>query len=480
MHDLARSATIRRLLGITGASLFAGFASQLTGYIPDPAWASLRYAEHLAAGAGPVWNLGGERVEGFASPLLLGLQVVALNTGIDPMAATQFVGFAAALATLGVMYRLGERVVGALAAAVAVLFVGATPAFALWAVGGTDTPIVALLLTFATLDLLGGGARWAGVALALLPLLRPEGILLALPVAVAGAFAHPNWKTHLARLLFPVAGVALVAVLARLWVFGQAVPNMVHIRFGAAEPVATASEFIQMLAPALPFAVLGAVAAGGMGGRIAVGVFGVASATLLSMDGVSAFARPAIAFWPLLALLAGRGLLAMGQLRRGLLGGFALVLGLGGVVHALRGVPGLSEAAAYESARDLSQCRSAVRSSAAHWLKPRLGPTDSYMVSDTGEFSVLAGGTSFDLLGLHDPELAATGRPSFGSRARWALKVRPTWFVIRGKADEKTVQPFYGTERALVANEEFLANYTLVTSFAKDRCDVTMWMYQAR
>lgn len=478
--ELGRSVAVRRCLGVAGAGLFVGLAPFLTGYVPDPAWGSIRYAQHLAAGAGPVWNLGGERVEGFASPLLLAVQILAIKAGINPMGAGQVLGILVGLATLGVVYRLGGKAIGALPAALAVLFIGTTPAFSLWAVAGTDTPIVALLITFATLDLLGGGSRFAAVALAVLPLLRAEGLVFAVAIAMAGTAFGPNWKNQVVKAMIPVVVVTVAVTLVRVLVFGQTFPNAVYFRFGSAEPFATVSEFVQLLAPTLPFAVLGAVAAGGVGIRMAVCALVIAFTALLTMDSVTAFARPAISFLPLVALLAGRGLMLMSHLGRGLVGAFAFVLGMTGVVYALRGVPGLSVAAAHESERDLSECRSAVRSTAALWLKSRLEPDDSYVVADAGEFSLVAGGISLDLLGLHDPSLAITGRPSFGARARWALKQRPNWLVIRGKADVDALQPYYGYERSIVADQSFAAEYAWVVAFTKPRCDVTMWVYQRR
>ena len=43
----------------------------LRGFVTDDAWISVRYAENLARGEGPVWNPGGERVEGYSNPALV-------------------------------------------------------------------------------------------------------------------------------------------------------------------------------------------------------------------------------------------------------------------------------------------------------------------------------------------------------------------------------------------------------------------------
>ena len=48
--------------------------------ICDDAFIAFRYANHVAAGLGPVWN-GGEPVEGYSSPLWLGILVVGRLAG---------------------------------------------------------------------------------------------------------------------------------------------------------------------------------------------------------------------------------------------------------------------------------------------------------------------------------------------------------------------------------------------------------------
>ncbi len=471
---------VRRFLVVTGVFMFVATASQLTGFVPDPAWASLRYAENIAAGHGPVWNIGGARVEGYSAPLLLGLQVVATVVGVDAMAATQLLGFAASLATLALVHRLGRAQFGALPAALAVLFAGSSPAFALWSVGGTETPLVACVVLFALLDFLGGGALAGGFVLAILPLLRPEGLVLAMTVALAGTIAAPNWRRRLMKAVVPVLAVALIVTAGRGMVFGEAFPNSVRVRFGAADPLAVTTDFVRLVAPALPFAALGAFAAGGVGARLAAAALGLAIAALLTMDSVSAFARHAIPLWPLIALLAARGVPVLVRLRSGATGGILLVVGILMVVTALLGTPEFDVAATKTVEHEFAACRTQVRTNAADWLRPRLGVNGEYAVSDAGEFSLRAGGTSLDLIGLHDPSLAKSGRQTFGVRARWALARAPAWFVLRGKRESQTLTPFYGHERSLVREEAFAANYTLAASFAKAGCDISLWIYQRR
>ena len=105
----------------------------LRGFVTDDSWISVRYAENLAAGAGPVWNPGGPRVEGFSNPLLVYVEAVAAAAGWDAMAAARTVGVVSGLAYV-LLVTLGARaVVGDAAAAVGGLLTAVSAPFALWA-----------------------------------------------------------------------------------------------------------------------------------------------------------------------------------------------------------------------------------------------------------------------------------------------------------------------------------------------------------
>jgi arabinofuranosyltransferase len=67
----------------------------------DDAYISFRYAQNLVAGHGLVFNPG-ERVEGYSNFLWVLLAALALRLGLDPLAATRFVGLGAHFAVLAV------------------------------------------------------------------------------------------------------------------------------------------------------------------------------------------------------------------------------------------------------------------------------------------------------------------------------------------------------------------------------------------
>ncbi len=59
------------VLLLVGMALFVVVvrSARLEATFPDDTYITFRFAEHLAAGEGLVWNVGDERTEGFTSPL---------------------------------------------------------------------------------------------------------------------------------------------------------------------------------------------------------------------------------------------------------------------------------------------------------------------------------------------------------------------------------------------------------------------------
>ena len=248
----------------------------------DDSYIFLRYARNLAEGHGPVFNVGGERVEGFSSPLwmlLLGAAgVVSAASGVASAS-----GFAAAggstadfewiASTLGlccgagviVVLLLGVRSVsqGRLGGSLALpdtlvlgLGVATCPALVFWSASGMDAALFTLLVSACLISVLrdrenhGEGARnLAGslpgpslrsgpaspeapglsvrtaVLLATATLTRPEGVLLAV---CAGAFFL--YERRCVRVLVGYGVAVALMLLARYSYFGAWVPNTYHAK----------------------------------------------------------------------------------------------------------------------------------------------------------------------------------------------------------------------------------------------------------
>ncbi len=198
----------------------------------DDSFILLRYAENLARGLGPVFNPG-ERVEGFTSPAMVGLEALLLRLGMEPFVPVKLLGMAWGLVLLGSTQALTRELSGSRAAAVvAGLLVALHPSVAVACINNLETaPFAALVTLGLWLHVRARSARdegLAGLALALAILFRLEG---ALPLAFIGMSSLVRWRHEPDRwrrwgaLALP----ALVLVvpfqaLKALW-FGSLVPN---------------------------------------------------------------------------------------------------------------------------------------------------------------------------------------------------------------------------------------------------------------
>lgn len=200
------------------------------GSLIDDAYIFFRYADHLLAGHGPVFNPG-ERVEGFTSPLWLLLLAAAHGAGLGYAAAVTLFGLAASLCTLPLVGRLAREAAPPALALLAPLLLALHPGQAMWAVHGLETALFILLLT----------AGWAavtvwerpfpaGLILGLAFWVRPEAVLLV--AVLAGLRLRGGRRPEAFRLLLGAALVALPLLALRFAFYGSLVPNTFHAKSG--------------------------------------------------------------------------------------------------------------------------------------------------------------------------------------------------------------------------------------------------------
>lgn len=207
----------------------------------DDAMISMRYAKNLAAGAGLVWNPGGERVEGFTNPLWTGF-----------MALFHLLPIAAAKVSLGVQVSGGLCLLGTLVflrKIAAHLLPGSTfgqfaPVFLAafyvpllnWSLQGMEVGLLALIVTVAFWKAVrppdAGTIPWS------LYLLLAAGTFVRIdftPVAIVllGALVCRDRGNQRAHLLFGAAilGLGLVIQTAlRFAYFGELLPNTYYLK----------------------------------------------------------------------------------------------------------------------------------------------------------------------------------------------------------------------------------------------------------
>jgi hypothetical protein len=198
----------------------------------DDAFILLRYAENLAAGHGPVFNVG-ERVEGFTSPAMVVLEAAFLRLGVEPLLAVKLLGVVCGLVLVGVSMALARELSGSRAAGVlAGLLVALHTGVAVACVNGLETApfaaFVALGLFFHLRARSPRDEALAGLALALALLFRPEG---GLPLAFIGVSALWRWREAPDRwrrwvaLALPTLVLVVPAYALKAAWFGSLTPN---------------------------------------------------------------------------------------------------------------------------------------------------------------------------------------------------------------------------------------------------------------
>ncbi len=216
--------------------------------VVDDSLISLTYARNLALGNGLVFNLG-ERVEGYTCflwvLLLAPVHWVAALTGSDSVRLA--VGLDIAL--LGISLVLlaaigrslwGRRRAGLFAMTCALAYCLVDNSFTVWAALGMETHLVACLALATVLAFVSKShrrAEWAGVALALLCMTRPDGALLA--VALLGSeFVEAFGRRRRESRRFVVVALGVCCVLYGLYFvwrysyYGAFLPNTYYAKLG--------------------------------------------------------------------------------------------------------------------------------------------------------------------------------------------------------------------------------------------------------
>lgn len=227
-------------IGLTlGLAFYAVSIFRHRHFFHDDAFITLRYARNLAEQGVIVWNPG-EMVEGYTSLLHVVLLGGLIRVGLDPVVAAIALGFAAMVLLMLYARRATWLIAPDPAHAplrgLALATIAATPAFAVWTLGGLEAlPGAALMagglfhaLRLAVRGLSRRDALAAGVFFALAILTRLDNAVAI--AAIGGAILFGTAGTLRHRLAAAVAVsvlpavVALVQMAVRLGVYGLPFP----------------------------------------------------------------------------------------------------------------------------------------------------------------------------------------------------------------------------------------------------------------
>ncbi|MCB9489568.1 MAG: hypothetical protein H6684_12620 [Deltaproteobacteria bacterium] len=244
---LARMGVLPAFVASVAVSTAGWWGLRMTGPVDD-AYITMTYARNLAAGRGIVFNPG-EIVEGctaflhmallagFAKFGVVRLDVVSILLGITAWAATFALAF-----RLWRTHRQGHNAPIAGWEWVVVAFLLTGPIGLVWSTAAMETPLVAFLwtlgLTAHLREVEGGRLPWiSALATVAAGLMRPDGILLAVPLGLS--WLRP-WKKK--RVVLGVAyGAMVLALFGGYWLwrwsyFGYPVPNTFAAKVGSPGP----------------------------------------------------------------------------------------------------------------------------------------------------------------------------------------------------------------------------------------------------
>ncbi|HEX5051666.1 MAG TPA: hypothetical protein VFZ65_07845 [Planctomycetota bacterium] len=325
---------------LLGVAMGVWCIAEVWPFFADDAFISLRYADRLLAGQGLTWT-DGERVEGYSN-LAWVLLCASFGAGLGTATAARvlgLLGMGTALALFAWRFRHSP------AAGIGVLL-PATLAFAPWAIGGLELPLLVLCATggllayeraFAAASPAPALVR-SGICFAVAALTRPDAPLLPAVLAITWFLCAWPRRREGARPLFEVAafslpvGVAMVGQLAfRVAYYGDWLANTSRVKVGdgaglPAEGLAYVGDAVVVMGGLWVLAALGAASArwqragpGFVAALVAATLAWVAYLIAIGGDFFPAF-RLVVPLLPVLALLAGIGLerLANGGGRRAL------------------------------------------------------------------------------------------------------------------------------------------------------------------
>ncbi len=216
--------------GVAGALSAAISALSMRGFTVDDALISIRYARHLASGAGYRFNVDGASTDGVTPlPWAFVLAPLSHTDALTVLMRASVLGFVCAVATgalLGVAVARAKAHASARVAAL-VLLAMSVP-FAAHAMSGMETSLATLVATLAAM-LLARGARHATLAAAIAGAaasLRPEMLPWALVVAAIGGDDDEPLRALASRAKRVALAMAPFAacVVARLVAFHHVAP----------------------------------------------------------------------------------------------------------------------------------------------------------------------------------------------------------------------------------------------------------------
>ncbi|MCS7178808.1 MAG: hypothetical protein RML46_08080 [Anaerolineae bacterium] len=168
-----------------------------TEFPMDDAYIHFVYARNLAEYGQWMFNFPTEKGVGTSSPLWVLLLTGGYLAGIPLHLTAKAMGIGSLIATGAALYRLLHPLWGPIIALGATLAVVLSGPMVWFSLSGMETTLFLALALLVLLAYRAGHFRWMGLLLGLLTLTRPEGLALALTIALAETIRHRRIPSHL-------------------------------------------------------------------------------------------------------------------------------------------------------------------------------------------------------------------------------------------------------------------------------------------
>lgn len=424
----------------------------------DDAFITFRYSANMADGHGPVWNVGEDPIEGFTNFLWMLWHVPFSVAGLPLETVAKVTSVVLGGWILVMLVRAGHRAAGVLGALVAggalVLFV---PAYFHLTAGLETIAFAAVVLRAAILGVnLVQGRTVRGweppLLLVLAGMIRPEGVLAALPGFVVWCWlGRRNGRTW---ALVAAAAVVGGGYFAWRWsYFGHPFPNTFYVKFGNLDSGAVWLEATTRLV--LPLLILTAFllfrkASRGAGLVLSSVVLLTGMTYAVSGPTMDYLHRFAFHAFPVLCLGAG---LAMAHLGRQWVAAAVGAAAVGWV--AVTGAESTDLPVIANYGPDLQRAHVAIGKGLADARLPE--QARSLAVSDAGAIPYYSGWKSIDYIGLNDEAIAHGAQPTDVVKA-----ARPTVIVVTAHGQGATPGVAYGMRVPEAGRDyEFVADVQL-------------------
>lgn len=481
-QDSALNRILPWLAGIVAVAVLVWHNYKIYPWMLDDAFITFRYAEHLAAGYGPVYNIG-EAVEGCTSFLWLLLLAGGKWLGADTVLLSKILGGYFAVATLGLVlfsYRFVKDI-SRTESAIGTIILGSCGLFTPWLSSGMEVNLFAFMILWTVLLYIKAAQDeypvhsmlYVGILLALTVITRPDGAIVVLLL-----FGHTLYQSFKSRRLIGwsmIVSSAAIYIPFFLWrwdYYGYLLPNTFYAKVGFGwsqlwRGLIYAGDFFVADSVVILLALIGVVFAyrrqqsRGLGLLFGVSIAIVIYSILVGGDPMPAlrFVVPTLAPLAILAAVGIRSItvkpVIIGLLTLAVVAFHIVQININYDIELL-----IRADKVYIRGKEVGL-----------WLKENLPPTTLLATSTAGSIPYFSGFKTIDMLGLNDAHIAHRDMKEMGSGiaghekgdGAYVLSRNPD--LIQFASSLGAVQPRFPTDHELYGRAEFHERYKLVQIF---------------